>query len=86
MDIDNLLHMANRIAEFFESMPDADEGARETAVHLRKFWEPRMRAALLAHVVETGGEGLRPLVLRAVTEHRAMLEVHVAEPADRAGR
>jgi len=86
MDIDNLLQMANRIGQFFESMPDADEGAREIAVHLRKFWEPRMRSALLAYLDETSGRGLRPLVLRAVTVHRAMLEVHQAEPAPRAVR
>jgi formate dehydrogenase subunit delta len=75
MDIANLLQMANRIGQFFESMPDSEEASKEIALHLRKFWEPRMRSALLAHLDETGGEGLRPIVKRAVTAHRETLQV-----------
>ncbi|MFT3816826.1 MAG: formate dehydrogenase subunit delta [Rubrivivax sp.] len=75
MDIHNLLQMANRIGQFFESMPDGEEATKEIAVHLRKFWEPRMRSALLAHVDATGGEGLLPIVGRAVVAHREMLQV-----------
>jgi len=77
MDIANLLQMANRIGQFFESMPDGEEASKEIALHLRKFWEPRMRSALLAHLDETGGEGLRPIVKRAVTAHRETLQVPV---------
>ncbi len=75
MDIDNLMQMANRIGLFFEAMPDADEALREIATHLRKFWEPRMRRALLTHLDQTGGEGLRPIVVCAVQAHRGLLEV-----------
>ena len=50
MDADNLVRMANRIGEFFLSMPDTEEATHEIAQHLRKFWEPRMRRELLAHV------------------------------------
>jgi formate dehydrogenase subunit delta len=74
MDIHNLIQMANRIGQFFEAMPDAAEARRETATHLRKFWEPRMRRELFAHLDATGGEGLRPLVLEAVKAHRSELE------------
>ncbi len=66
MDIDNLVRMANRIGDFFEAMPDRAEAREGVAAHLRRFWEPRMRAALLAHVKEHQGEGLSPLVLEAV--------------------
>lgn len=69
MDTDNLVHMANRIGEFFQSMPDAEEASSEIALHLRKFWEPRMRNALLAHV-DAGGSGLLPLVQGAVQRLR----------------
>lgn len=81
MDIDNLVRMANRIGQFFESMPDADEASREIALHLRKFWEPRMRQALLAHLDARGGEGLSPVVLRAVQAHRGSLAVGLSSPA-----
>jgi formate dehydrogenase subunit delta len=77
MDIDNLVHMANRIAEFFQAMPDREEACAEIAQHLRKFWEPRMRRELLAHV-DGGGQGLLPIVLDAVALHRAELAPRVA--------
>ena len=70
MDIDNLVHMANRIGEFFESMPERDEAEREIAQHLRKFWEPRMRRELLAHVDATGGHGLLAIVRDTLRRHR----------------
>lgn len=74
MDIDNLVHMANRIGEFFQAMADQEEAAREIAQHLRKFWEPRMRSELLAHLDRSGGAGLLPIVLAAVQAHRAALQ------------
>ena len=73
MDIDNLVHMANRIGQFFQAMPDQDEAAREIAQHLRKFWEPRMRLALLAHLDQADGTGLLPIVKAAVLAHRGAL-------------
>ena len=44
MDVDNLIHMANRIGEFFQAMPDRAEAVEGVATHIHKFWEPRMRA------------------------------------------
>lgn len=74
MDITHLTQMANRIGQFFESMPDQDEASREIAAHLRRFWEPRMRRELLAHLDATGGEGLLPIVKSAVLAHRSQIE------------
>ena len=73
MDIDNLIHMANRIGEFFEAMPVHDEAREGVAQHLRAYWEPRMRQQLVAHVQANGGTGLRPLVLEAVRERMQLL-------------
>jgi formate dehydrogenase subunit delta len=72
MQHDNLVHMANRIGEFFAAMPEHDEAVDDIASHLQKFWEPRMRRGLLAHLDE-GGEGLLPLVREAIERHRAEL-------------
>ena len=66
MDIENLIRMANRIGEFFEAMPDPDEARDGIANHLRRFWEPRMRNAMLAHLDKGGGAELRPMVLEAI--------------------
>ncbi len=47
MDVDNLIDMANRIGEFFDSLPDREESVDSIADHIRRFWEPRMRRAIL---------------------------------------
>ena len=73
MHIDNLVHMANRIGEFFQAMPDREEARREIAQHLRKFWEPRMRRALLEHLDDADGAGLLDIVREAVRQHREAL-------------
>lgn len=74
MSADNLVRMANRIGLFFAAMPHREEAIDDIAQHLRKFWEPRMRKQFLAHVDEHGGEGLDPIVMEAVSTHRALLE------------
>lgn len=72
MHIENLVQMANRIGEFFQSMPDRAEATDGIAQHLRKFWEPRMRRELLQHL-DAGGEGLLPIVKDAMLGHREAL-------------
>jgi formate dehydrogenase subunit delta len=69
---DNLIRMANRIGDFFEAMPDRPEALEGIATHLKKFWEPRMRAKFLA-LLDGGAESMKPIVREAVTTHRAML-------------
>ena len=63
MTDDKLTYMANQIATFFRSKPEA-EAVAGVADHINQFWEPRMRAKLLAELAE-GGEGLSPLVKAA---------------------
>ena len=70
MKVDHLIHMANRIGEFFASMQDTHEAHEGIAQHLRKFWEPRMRSRLLAHLDVPGAPGLMPLVCEALHKHR----------------
>ena len=74
MNTDHLVHMANRIGEFFQAMPDRSEAMEGIATHLKRFWEPRMRQALAAHVDQHGGQGLMPLVREALSLHRAVLD------------
>jgi len=73
MNNDNLIRMANQIGSFFESMPDRAEASRDIAIHIKKFWDPRMRRAMLA-MVDSGEHELSPLVLAAINEHRADLQ------------
>lgn len=74
MDVQNLVHMANQIGAFFESMPDRQQAVADVAGHLKRFWEPRMRKELLAYVDEKGGAELRPIVLDAVREHKEVIQ------------
>ena len=73
MDNDNLVRMANRIGDFFEAMPDEQEALEGIALHLRKFWDPRMRRQMLAQVEQGGAQGLHPLVAKALEQKRHAL-------------
>jgi len=58
-----LIRMANQIGTFMLSKPH-QEGVDGTAEHINKFWEPRMRKQLF-EVIDTGREGLLPIVIEA---------------------
>ena len=64
-----LVMMANQIGTFFQSQ-GADLAVSGTADHIRKFWDPRMRKAIFAHV-DAGGEGLAPKVRAAIETLRS---------------
>lgn len=68
---EKLVHMANQIGKFFTSQ-GAETAPAAIAEHLRKFWDPRMRAGILAHL-DAGGAGLDPLVQQAVEKLREMM-------------
>lgn len=70
---DNLIRMANQIGHFFMSMPDQDEAQEGIAQHLKKFWDPRMRRALLARLDASDAHGLSDIVLAALRAHRGLL-------------
>ena len=74
MNVERLVEMVNDIANFFHSEPDHAAAVAGVAGHLRKFWEPRMRRALLAHMDTHGDEGLTPFVAEAIATHRHELE------------
>jgi formate dehydrogenase subunit delta len=72
MSPDRLVYMANQIGRFFAHQP-AEKAVASTADHLKKFWDPRMRAAIFAHV-DKGGTGLEPIALAAVRTIKAQAE------------
>ena len=76
MQVDSLVRMANQIGTFFEAMPDREEALEGIAHHLKRFWEPRMRRALLAHVdqIDPGDTtDLSAIVVEAISLHRDVL-------------
>ncbi len=68
MSHDKLIYMANQIAAFFKSKPEG-QAIEGVATHINDFWEPRMRAHLF-EVLDAGGEGLSPLVVKAADQIR----------------
>jgi formate dehydrogenase subunit delta len=73
MHTDALVRMANQIGDFFAAMPDHEEALEGIATHLKKFWDPRMRRELLAHVDAEGAGGLHAVVAEAIARHRGLL-------------
>jgi formate dehydrogenase subunit delta len=63
MQHDKLVTMANQIATFYESQPEPDR-TQGTLVHLKDFWDPRMKAAL-REIAAKPDNGLSPLALSA---------------------
>ena len=74
MAMSRMIAMANQIGDFFAPYPPARraEGIRN---HLRTYWDPRMREALLRHI-DGGAEGLHAHVvegarlLREITDRK----------------
>jgi formate dehydrogenase subunit delta len=62
--LDKLVYMANQIGTFFASQ-GPEKAVVGTADHIKKFWDPRMRAQIIAHL-KAGGAGLDPAVRAAI--------------------
>ncbi|MGY4496401.1 formate dehydrogenase subunit delta [Bradyrhizobium sp. GM24.11] len=65
---DRLVYMANQIGKFFESQGH-DKAVPGIADHIKKFWDPRMKRAIYAHL-DAGGAGLAPNVHEALASLR----------------
>lgn len=63
MDIQRLNHMANQIARNLAMQGEA-HAVEATCQHLRDFWDPRMKAAILA----SDRSGLDPIARAAVAK------------------
>jgi formate dehydrogenase subunit delta len=66
MQPDKLVMMANQIAKFFAAQGE-QRALPQIADHIEKFWDPRMRKAIFAHLAESG-HGLDPLARSALVQ------------------
>jgi formate dehydrogenase subunit delta len=73
MSRDKLAYMANQIGHFFETQK-RDDAVAAIAEHLTKFWDPRMRKALLARLDDAE---LDPLPRQAVQRLKAQQPAEV---------
>ena len=67
MSTENLIKMANQIAQYFASQPDQQQAVLSVRNHLQMFWAPSMRKELLAWQTEHHGADLHPLAQEAVS-------------------
>jgi formate dehydrogenase subunit delta len=66
MNIDLLIKMANQITDFWEGEAGHDVAVKEVATHLRRYWEPRMRAQIITYYHERQGSGLNDVAKAAI--------------------
>lgn len=63
MTVRDIVRMANQIGDFFKAYSH-DVAVKETATHIRNFWDPRMRRQLAEHLA-AGGQGLSEIAMEA---------------------
>lgn len=63
--LDRLIYMANQIARNFAMQGD-EAAAAATADHIVKYWDPRMKAMILAYP----GDALEPIARMALARLR----------------
>jgi formate dehydrogenase subunit delta len=66
MNIDLLIKMTNQITDFWEVEAGHDVAVKEVATHLRRYWEPRMRAQIITYYHERQGSGLNDVAKAAI--------------------
>jgi formate dehydrogenase subunit delta len=67
MSTDNLIKMANQIAQYFAGEEDQQQAMLGVRNHLQMFWTPGMRKELLAWQKAHPGSELHPLAQAAVS-------------------
>jgi formate dehydrogenase subunit delta len=65
MNIEHLVSMANDIGNFFDGEFGLQESPANIALHISRYWDPRMRSQIIDHASQ-GGDGLSPSALAAI--------------------
>jgi formate dehydrogenase subunit delta len=66
--VERLVYMADQIARNMKTMAP-DDAAIAVADHIASFWDPRMKALILAHL-DSGGAGLSDVARAAIVRLR----------------
>jgi formate dehydrogenase subunit delta len=84
MNIDLLIKMANEIGSFWEGEAGEGQAANDVATHLKRYWEPRMRAQMITYFEQRQGAGLSDIAKGAVALLASQAKAATA-PADGRG-
>jgi formate dehydrogenase subunit delta len=68
VNAERLVVMANDIANFFAAEPDRNIAIEGVRNHLQRYWEPRMRKQIIAHLQAHGSGDLSTLAAAAVAQ------------------
>lgn len=77
-----VIRMGHDIVRAFAALP-REEAATEIATHIMKFWEPRMRHELVAHL-RRGDTAMHPLLV-AAAEHFVDRDINEGELREASG-
>ena len=80
MSPEKLAYMANQIARAF-AYQGQQPAIASTADHIRKFWEARMRTAIMAQLDSETGSHLDPIVRAALMSLRSEKTIKKPVPA-----
>jgi formate dehydrogenase subunit delta len=86
VNIDHLIKMANEISSFWEGELGEDKAANDVATHLKRYWEPRMRAQMIQYLEEREGAGLSDVAKQAVALLASQAKAAAAAAAGAAAR
>ena len=81
MSLEKLVYMANQISKFFTGQA-RDQAVDGTADHIRRFWDPRMRTQIFAHL-DQGGAGLDAVARAALTRLKEETQLTAKSATDR---
>ena len=70
MKTERLVEMLNDITAFFQTEPERRDAVVGITNHVKRFWDPRMRAQIIDHD-DAGGVGLDHLAREAVAALKA---------------
>lgn len=73
MNTKQLVQMANDIGHFFAADPDHEEAMWQIANHIKRFWHPQMRQAMIHYMDTHDGAGLTPLVYQSIARYHSHL-------------
>ena len=76
-----MVKMANEIGAFFAGESKPEQAPRDVANHLKRYWDPRMRAQMLKYYEERQGAGLTDLGKSAVALLHAERQAATGSPA-----
>jgi formate dehydrogenase subunit delta len=80
-----LVYMANQIADFFISQGDEGHATAGVADHIKSFWGSSMLRHIYGHIDATGGDGLKPIALKAIRRIREAAPGQIRRDLESAG-